>query len=66
MSKTKPAPAKTEIENKFSKKQLLAAKRFEGKRDVLNAVLANFPDNAEFTVKDVEERINIFMKGKVK
>ena len=54
------------VEVKFSKNQLLAAKRFSGKRDALNAVLSKHPDDETFTVKTVEQMIEDYMKGKVK
>lgn len=64
---TKTAVKEAEkIENEFSKSQLLAAKRFRGKRDALNAVLSKYPDDETFTVKTVERMIEDFMKGKVK
>lgn len=62
---TKTAAKEAENEVKFSKNQLLAAKRFRGKRDALNAVLSNYPDDETFTVKTVEQMIEDFMKGKV-
>lgn len=64
---TKTAAKEAEkVEVKFSKNQLLAAKRFRGKRDALNAVLSKYPDDKTFTVKTVEQMIEDFMKGKVK
>ena len=64
---TKTAAKEAEkIESEFSKNQLLAAKRFRGKRDALNAVLSEYPDDKTFTVKTVEQMIEDFMKGKVK
>lgn len=59
-TKTTANEDKKEVEVKFSKKQLLAAKRFSGKRDVLNAVLFNYPDDETFTVKAVEQMIEDF------
>lgn len=50
-------------ESLFSKEQLLKAKRFQGKRDVINALLK--PDK-EYTVKTVEQMIEKYMKGRVK
>ena len=49
-------------EVKFSKSQLLAAKRFSGKRDILEALLS---DGEEYTVETVEQMIEKYMKGKV-
>lgn len=61
---TKTAAKEAEkVENKFSKNQLLAAKRFSGKRDILEALLSN---DETYTVKTVEQMIEDYMKGKVK
>lgn len=50
-------------ENKFSKEQLAASERFQDRRDILEALL----DNGElYTVKAVEEKIESYMKGKVR
>ena len=51
------------IENKFSKEQLIASKRFQDRRDILEALLVT---GKKYTVKAVEEKIEIYMKGKVK
>lgn len=64
--KTTKTAAKEAEKIEFSKNQLLAAKRFRGKRDALNAVLSKYPDDETFTVKTVEQMIEDFMKGKVK
>ena len=61
---TKTAAKEAEkVERKFSKNQLLAAKRFSGKRDILEALLS---DDETYTVKTVEQMIEDYMKGKVK
>ena len=61
---TKTAVKEAEkVESKFSKNQLLAAKRFSGKRDILEALLS---DDETYTVKTVEQMIEDYMKGKVK
>lgn len=61
---TKTAAKEAEkIESEFSKNQLLAAKRFSGKRDILEALLS---DDETYTVKTVEQMIEDYMKGKVK
>lgn len=62
-TKTAAKEAEKEVEIKFSKNQLLAAKRFSGKRDILEALLS---DDETYTVKTVEQMIEDFMKGKVK
>ena len=51
------------VENKFSKEQLIASNRFRERRDILEALL-KFGDL--YTVKAVEEKIESYMKGKVK
>lgn len=61
---TKTAAKEAEKDEvKFSKNQLLAAKRFSGKRDILEALLS---DDETYTVKTVEQMIEDYMKGKVK
>lgn len=50
-------------ENLFSKNQLLSSKRFQDRRDILNAVLKS---DKQYTVGAVEEEISRYMKGKVK
>lgn len=54
------------IESEFSKEQLLFAKRFQGRKDIVNALLMKYPDTATFTVNAVEEMIENYMKGQVK
>lgn len=49
-------------ENTFTKAQLLSAKRFTGRQDLLNALLDK---NQKYTVKTVEEMIEKYMKGRV-
>jgi len=51
------------VENKFSKEQLAASKRFRDRRDILEALLVT---GERYTVKAVEEKIESYMKGKVK
>ena len=51
------------VEKLFSKEQLLAAERFQRKRDVINATLE--PDK-KYTIKTVEQMIEKYMKGLVK
>lgn len=62
-TKTAAKEAEKEVEVKFSKNQLLAARRFSGKRDILEALLS---DEETYTVKTVEQMIEKYMKGKVK
>lgn len=47
----------------FSKEQLLAAERFQGRKDIVNALL--LPDK-QYTVEAVEQMIEKYMKGQVK
>ena len=49
------------IESEFSKEQLLSAKRFQGRRDILNSLFKKYPDTATFTVNAVEEMIENYM-----
>lgn len=63
---TKKATAASEpekIESKFSKEQLLAAERFQERKDILNTLLS--PDE-QYTVEAVEAMIDKYMKGQVK
>lgn len=50
-------------EPKFSKSQILKARIFADKVDVLNAILS---DSDTLTITEVSTRIDDFMKGKVK
>lgn len=51
------------IEKLFSKEQLLAAERFQERKDIVNALLS--PDK-QYTVEAVEQMIEKYMKGQVK
>ena len=53
-------PAKTAA--KFSKAQLLSAKRFEDRKDALGAVLK---DTETYTVEEAQKLLDDFMKGQV-
>lgn len=60
----KPAATEPEkIEKLFSKEQLLAAERFQERKDIVNALLS--PDK-QYTVEAVEQKIEKYMKGQVK
>lgn len=50
-------------EAKFYKADLLTAKRYENKKDLVEAVI---PGNFHGTVDDADSLIEKFMKGKVK
>ena len=47
----------------FSKEQLLASGRFRGRRDMAEALLE---EGQSYTVRDVEEKIKEYQKGKVR
>lgn len=51
------------VENIFSKEQLLASERFRERRDMVDALLET---GELYTVKAVEEKMESYMKGKVK
>lgn len=60
----KPAATEPEkIEKLFSKEQLLAAERFQERKDIVNTLLS--PDK-QYTVEAVEQMIEKYMKGQVK
>lgn len=46
----------------FSKEQLLAAERFRGRRDIVNALLA---EGEQYTIADVEQMIEKYMRSKI-
>ena len=50
-------------ENRFSKEQLTASARFRERRDILEALLV---PGQTYTVKAVEEKVEHYMKGKVR
>ena len=50
------------VEPKFSKEELLKAKRFHHNHDLVSAILE---DGVEYTVAEVEGKIEKFLKGKV-
>jgi hypothetical protein len=51
------------VEKLFSKEQLLMSKRFQERKDILNALLS--PDK-QYKVQTVEQEISKYMKGQVK
>ncbi len=51
------------MEPRFLKEQLLASKRFQDRRDIVDALLE---DGKLYTVATVEEKIENYRKGKVK
>lgn len=50
-------------EHKFSKEQLLASGRFRGKRDLVDALLDG---KKQYTIRNAEEIIENYLKGKVR
>lgn len=48
--------------NKFSKEKIVASKRYKDKVDIVNALLS---DGKEYSLEEVDDIINNFMKGKV-
>ena len=58
--------AEKELEQKntlFTKEQLLASDRYEGQRDLINALI---PDGVSITLSELDTKIEEFRKGKVK
>ncbi len=51
------------MELKFSKEQLLLSERFQERKDIIAALLH---DGEQYTIKEAEERMEQYMKGKVK
>ena len=51
------------VEKKFTKAELLTAKIFKNRKDILNVVLR---DGEKYTQNEAQEMIEKFMKGKVK
>lgn len=60
--KTKAKKEEKKVEYKYSKEQIVKSKTFINNVDLLKAILE---DNKEYTIKEVKEIINNFMKGKV-
>lgn len=51
------------IDSKYTKQQILKSKKYSDKQDLINALLE---DNGHYTLSQVDEIINDFMKGVVK
>lgn len=60
-AKTKKVEVK-QVEDTYSKEQIVKSKRFANYVDLLNATLKN---NKKYTINQVEEIIINYMKGKV-
>ncbi len=54
---------KEKQETKFTKQQILAASKYNNRRDALNAILV---DGETYTINEVNSLLENFMKGKVK
>ena len=64
VKKSKPAVSEPgKVESLFSKEQLLAAERFQGRKDIVNTLLS--PDK-QYTVETVAQMVEKYMKGQVK
>lgn len=50
------------VEVKFSKSQILQAKKYRDQVDIVNALLV---EGAEYSIQEVDALIDKFMKGKV-
>lgn len=50
-------------EQKFSKEQIAASKRYESQKDLINALLT---DGKTYALEDVDEKIEKYLKGRVK
>ena len=50
------------IENKFTKEQLVNSEKYRQYKDLLQAILK---ENKQYTLKQIDEEIKKFMKGKV-
>lgn len=55
--------AEKKVESLYSKEQILAAKQFKNRKDLLNALLS---DDEQYTITTVEQLMNDFLKGQVK
>lgn len=51
------------VKKTYTKRQLLEAKKYAGKRDLLMAILS---ENKKYTLEDVDKAIEKYMKGTVK
>ena len=68
MAKTTTKVGEEEIklvmdDNKYSKKKILKSKKYSDKQDLINALLK---DDTQYSITEVDELINDFMKGAVK
>ena len=68
MAKTTTKVGEEEIklvmdDNKYSKQQILKSKKYSDKQDLINALLK---DDTQYSITEVDELMNNFMKGVVK
>ena len=61
-TKTKSNDAEIQVVT-FSKEQLLSAKRYNNRKDILGELLE---DGKQYTIEQVDTLMDKFMKGKVK
>lgn len=52
-----------QVEQEFGKEQILASARYANRRDLVDALLEN---GKKYTTKDIDKKIEEFMKGTVK
>ena len=50
-------------ENRFTKQQVLASKKLSYSKDLINAIME---DGKTYTLKEVETKVNEYLKRKVK
>ena len=62
MAKVKAMQEEKENPVTFTKNQLVTSKKYSEKKDLLNALLV---DDRSYTMTEVEEILNDFLKGKV-
>lgn len=62
MAKVKPAVNEKEEPATFTKQQLVTSKKYAERKDLLNALLV---DDKSYSLIEVEEILNGFLKGKV-
>ncbi|MGP1599168.1 hypothetical protein [Peptoanaerobacter stomatis] len=51
-----------DVQDKFTKEQLIKSKKYEDKRDILNVILKN---DELYSISKVDEMIEIFLKEEV-
>lgn len=62
MTKAKPTVSKGDFPVTFTKQQLVTSKKYAEKKDLLNALLV---DDRSYSMAEVEETLDGFLKGKV-